>query len=83
MHTERTSTSTFFFVGGGDTTGPQKIESPGKASEIPGMHGKSWETRKNPGKFISHKGTIKMRKNGTCLVFDPLLAVDAKNMRFM
>ena len=33
--------------------------------------------------FEGHKGTIKMRKNGTCLVFDPLLAVDAKNMRFM
>ena len=48
--TQREQAPQHFFLGGGHYWA-KKTQSPGKASEIPGMHGKSRETRKNPGKF--------------------------------
>ena len=33
-----------------DTPWPKKLKAPGKALEIPGKHGKSWETSKDSGK---------------------------------
>ena len=50
--TQREQARQHFSSGGGEKTLlGQKTQSPGKASEIPGIHGKSQETSKNPGKF--------------------------------
>ena len=50
-HRENKHVNIFLRVGGEVTLLGQKTQSPGKASEIPGIHGKSQETSKNPGKF--------------------------------
>ena len=51
VHRDNKHLNLFLYVweGGGHYLA-KKLKAPGKALEIPGKHGKSWETRKDSGK---------------------------------
>ena len=55
--TQRVQAPQHFFIGGGTLLG-QNIDSPGKASEIPGMHGKRREIRKKSQEIPGHFSSI-------------------------